>query len=151
MIGSYDTRPIPRQPHSRAGPDYNCLMVRNRTSDGDGPVIATMGDRIEAERVARGWSQQKLADRVVALGGEATQSGIDKLEKRSSKMSSASEYIARALEVNHDWLVTGKGQKRPLRSIDRQLQLLPQDDFDDLYEDFSAIIERRMEKRNIRS
>lgn len=110
-----------------------------------------MGDRIEAERRQRGWSQQQLVDRVRALGGKLSQSGLDKLEKRGSTKSSASIHIARALGVNHDWLVTGKGAKEQLRSIDRQLELLPQDDFDDLYDDFTAIIEKRLEKRNIRS
>lgn len=110
-----------------------------------------MGERIEAERRARGWSQQQLVDKVRAAGGSISQSGLDKLEKRGSNKSNASTHIARALGVNHDWLITGKGTREALRSIDQKLELLPQDDFDDLYDDFSAIIEKRMEKRNLRS
>lgn len=110
-----------------------------------------MGERIEEERNARNWSGQRLANEVVRLGGKITQSGIDRLEKRSSRMSSQSVYIARALGVNHDWLLTGKGPKSGLPSLDEKLQLLPQDDFDELYDDFTAVIDRRLEKRNIRS
>jgi transcriptional regulator with XRE-family HTH domain len=113
--------------------------------------MATMGDRIEHERRERGWSQQQLVNRIKAAGGKISQSGLDKLEKRSSSMSTQSMYIARALGVNHDWLLTGKGPKEELKSIDRKLELLPQDDFDDLYDDFSAIIDKRLEKRGIRS
>lgn len=109
-----------------------------------------MGDRIEAERRSKGWTQQRLADEVNKLGGKTSQPAINSLEKRGSKKSSQSPYIAQALGVNHDWLITGKGPKAGLPSLDAKLQLLPQDDFDDLYDDLSAIIDRRLEKRNIR-
>lgn len=109
-----------------------------------------MGDRIEQERLAKGWTQQRLADEVVKAGGKIVQAGVNGLEKRSSKKSNQSIYIARALGVNHDWLLTGKGPKEALKSLDTKLQLLPQDDFDELYDDFSAVIDRRLEKRNIR-
>lgn len=109
-----------------------------------------MGERIEEERRSRGWSQQRLVDRVRAEGGKLTQSGLDKLEKRSSQMSKASTYIARALGVNHDWLLTGKGPKEPLRSLDAKLELLPADEMEEVYDDLSAIIERRLEKHRVR-
>lgn len=110
-----------------------------------------MGDRVEQERTAKGWTQQKLADEVIRLGGSTSQPAINALEKRSWRKSSISVYLARALGVNHDWLLTGKGPKSGLPSLDEKLQLLPQDDFDELYDDFTAVIDRRLEKRNIRS
>ena len=109
-----------------------------------------MGERIEQERVRLGWSQQQLADRVRDAGGKITQSGIDRLEKRGSSKSASSVYIAKALGVNHDWLTSGKGARDTLRSIDRKMELLSPDDFDDLYEDFEAIIDSRLERRGIR-
>lgn len=112
--------------------------------------MGTMGERIEAERKTRGWSQQRLADEVKKLGGTLSQSAVDKLEKRSSRKSAQALYIARALEVNHDWLISGKGPRTGLPSLDKKMQLLPQDDFDDLYDDFVKVIEGRLEKRNVR-
>ena len=114
------------------------------------PPAATLGERVEAERLARNWTQQKLADEVKRHGGSISQSSVDKLEKRRSKKSTSSVYLARALGINHDWLITGKGPRAGLSSVDAKLQLLPQDDIDDLYDDFAAIIDRRLEKRNIR-
>lgn len=111
---------------------------------------STMGERIEAERRSKSWTQQRLADEVNKLGGKTSQPAINSLEKRSSKKSSQSIYLARALGLNHDWLITGKGPKTGLPSIDAKLQLLPPGDFDDVYDDLTAIIDRRLEKRNIR-
>jgi transcriptional regulator with XRE-family HTH domain len=110
----------------------------------------TMGGRIETERLARGWSQQRLCDEIKKVGGSLSQSGLDRLEKRGSGMSKQSVYIARALEVNHDWLITGKGPKSGLPSIDARLQLLPAGDLEDLHDDIMNMIEHRLEKRGVR-
>jgi transcriptional regulator with XRE-family HTH domain len=112
--------------------------------------MATMGDRIESERKAKGWTQQRLADEVNRLGGHSDQSRINGLEKRASRNSSQAIHIARALGVNLEWLLTGKGPKSGLSSIDAKLQLLPPDDYEDVADDIHAIIDRRLEKRGIR-
>lgn len=115
-----------------------------------GNIMKTLGDRVREVREERGLSQDQLTAMVRKAGAKLADSAIGQLELRSSRSSRSSREIAIALGVNHDWLLTGKGPKELLKSIDRKLQLLPQDDFDDLYDDFTAIIEKRMEKRNIR-
>ncbi|MER8602829.1 helix-turn-helix domain-containing protein [Mesorhizobium sp. M0644] len=86
--------------------------------------MANFGDRVREERVARGWSLQDLADRVSkAAGINCPRVTIDKIETRSSKKSEWSSAIAAAFNVDHDWLLTGKGQKEIAKtSIDKRLR-----------------------------
>jgi transcriptional regulator with XRE-family HTH domain len=136
----------PRQAPCSDADNYNCRMKSTSRRLHD----ATLGDRVETLRLEKQWTQQFLADEVNRLGGKTSQGAINRLEKESYTKSSISSFLAQALGVNHDWLLTGKGTKAYLKSIDHKMQLLPQDDFDDLYDDFTTLIERRLEKRNIR-
>lgn len=91
-------------------------------------------------------SHATLAAKVRKLGGDITPSGIVHLEGRDSRSTRASRELAMALGVNHDWLVSGTGPQDADRSIDRKLRLLPPEDFDDVYDDLSAIVDRRLER-----
>ncbi len=84
-------------------------------------VPMSAGQRIAQERMSRDWSQQELADKVNRPGGQISQTGIDKLEKRDAKRPRYSAEIAAALGVNERWLLTGKGAKEPseVTDIDR--------------------------------
>jgi hypothetical protein len=112
--------------------------------------MTSMGERIRERRQQLGHSHDVLAQLAKKHGGTISGPGIAHLETRMSNRSNSSRAIALALGVNHDWLLTGKGPKELLKSLDRKMQLLPQDDFDDLYDDFTTLIDRRLEKRNIR-
>lgn len=70
-----------------------------------------MGKRIEAERLAREWSQAKLA---ALVGNGLTQQAIDRLEKRDSDKSEHVVGLADALGVSLRWLITGLGRKDDL-------------------------------------
>lgn len=70
-----------------------------------------VGARVEQERKAQKLSQQALADKVTRLGGDITQGGIDKLEKRDSARPRYLRELAIALNVTDDWLLTGRGPK----------------------------------------
>lgn len=68
-----------------------------------------VGDRILQLRTERGWSQEELAKRVKKLGGEISQTGIDKIEKRNSKRPRYTKEIAEAFGVYVEYLLHGKG------------------------------------------
>ncbi|MER8540286.1 helix-turn-helix domain-containing protein [Mesorhizobium sp. M1334] len=88
-------------------------------------VMSTFGDRVRAERIAQGLSYQELADRVsIAAGVKCPRVTITKIEDRASEASKWSPAIAAALKVDHDWLLTGKGQKNIAASIDKRLKRL---------------------------
>lgn len=70
-----------------------------------------LGGRVEAERLARKWSQEELAGRVRRLGGDISQTGIDKIEKRDAKRPRCLPELAAALDVSESWLLTGEGGK----------------------------------------
>lgn len=79
------------------------------------PVVTlrrmAMGKRIEAERIARGWTQSKLAD-LVSGGAEngLSQQALDRLEKRDSDKSEHAVGLADALGVSLRWLLSGIGR-----------------------------------------
>lgn len=113
--------------------------------------MSTMGDRVRDERAAKGWSLHDLADRVTkAAGVTCPRVTIEKIEDRSSTSSKWSLAIATALGVDHDWLLTGKGQRIVPPSIDRRLKLLDPDISDGLREQFDALIDNAIEKRERR-
>lgn len=66
------------------------------------------GSRIERRRAELGLSQEEVAQRVRRLGGEIHQTGIDKIEKRDTQRPRFLKEIAIALEVNEDWLLSGR-------------------------------------------
>lgn len=87
--------------------------------------MSSFGDRVRQEREARGWSRHELAQRVSKAAGVACPDvTIAKIEDRSSKKSNWSSAIARAFGIDHDWLLSGTGQKIPLASIDKRLRRL---------------------------
>ena len=65
-----------------------------------------IGDRIRTEREARGWSQKELARRA-----GVTQGLISQIETGKNKDTKNLAPLALALDVNADWLATGKGPK----------------------------------------
>ena len=73
-------------------------------------------------------TQEDLASRVRKLGGNISQTGIDKTEKRDAKRPRYSAEIAQALNVSERWLLTGQGPKHRSASIDAQLEALPPDE-----------------------
>lgn len=110
--------------------------------------MTSMGDRIREERNAKGWSYQDLADRVTkAAGIECKRVNIEKLESRSSKSSSWSLPISKALGVDHEWLLTGKGAKIVPPSVDKKLRLLDPDDSERLRDYFETLIDHEIEKK----
>lgn len=66
----------------------------------------SIGARIRAARTAKGLTQQRLAQLV-----GVRQTSISDLERGESKSPAASTLVAlsRVLDVNHEWLVTGRG------------------------------------------
>lgn len=83
-------------------------------------LIVKAGNRIAQERIDQGLSQEALAEKVRRLGGEITQGGIDKLEKRDSARPRFAKEIATALGVSEDWLIYGKMPKK--RGVQTDLQ-----------------------------
>lgn len=74
--------------------------------------METLGDRVRAEREARGWSQAELAKRVVRAGFKSmSQPGIRKIESGDTKVPDCRNELAAALGVSLRWLQEGKGDK----------------------------------------
>lgn len=86
------------------------------------------GNRVELVRLELGLSQDQLAAAVRKLGGDISQTGIDKIEKRDAKRPRCLPELADALGVSEHWLMTGKGQRAREMSIDKQLRQLPEKD-----------------------
>lgn len=91
------------------------------------------GGRIAQERIEQGLTQQQLADLVKARGGEISQTGIDKIEKRDSKRPRYIREIALALNVTEEWLIHGKlpkyrNMESDVRLIMAQIKELPEQD-----------------------
>ncbi|RWQ12376.1 hypothetical protein [Mesorhizobium sp.] len=70
---------------------------------------------------------------------------IAKIEDRASKKSQWSMSIAAALDIDHDWLLTGNGQKKTLASVDKRLKRLtrtkPAEDIERLHRQINALID----------
>lgn len=72
-----------------------------------------LGARLRDARKKRGLTQQKLAD---AVGWN--QGGIGNTESRDNNICSYSSEIAKVLNINLDWLVSGVGEmESPIREI----------------------------------
>lgn len=84
-------------------PDVNSNLIElpNKIED------MNFGERIRNERKDKKWSQEELARRA-----GVTQGLISQMEKGINKGSAFLNAIARALEVESDWLENGKGQKK---------------------------------------
>ena len=73
--------------------------------------METLGERVKAEREAKPWSQQRLADEVTKAGFEIGQSAIGNIESGRVKEPKSIVQLAAALGVSPRWLQTGKGDK----------------------------------------
>ncbi len=69
--------------------------------------VMNTGERIRRERMDKKWSQEELARR-----SGVSQGLISQFENGVNKGSSYLIAIARALDVEADWLETGKGNKK---------------------------------------
>lgn len=90
-----------------------------------------IGDRVRSERKDKNWSQEELARR-----SGVTQGLISQLEKGTNKGSSFLNAVARALEVEADWLENGKGQKKR-REVNAPMSL----HYPPLIEDTLAVVQ----------
>lgn len=72
----------------------------------------TLADRIKAERKANKLTQQELADKI-----GTSKSSVCQWETGFTMKIDGLNLImaARTLNVNPDWLLTGKGEKRPIQ------------------------------------
>jgi transcriptional regulator with XRE-family HTH domain len=92
--------------------------------------------------VARGWSQRELADRVSkAAGVNCPASSISLIENRDTENSRWSLAIAKVLNVDHEWLLTGRGNKEIGVSIDKKLRGFRGEERERLEESINALIE----------
>lgn len=85
--------------------------------------MSSFGERVRETRIARGMTQQELADAI----GMKSRSTINKIElgSRNTKLDTATK-IARALSVDPDYLVFGDEEDRKAE-IERLFNLLPDD------------------------
>lgn len=77
--------------------------------------MKTAGDRIKEERIAKGWSQQRLADEISKIKNEKiTRNAIALWESGSSKTQKPENMFAaaKALGLNPQWVLDETGEKR---------------------------------------
>lgn len=74
------------------------------------------------ERTAQGMSQEGLATAVRRLGGQISQGGIDKIEKRDTERPRFIKEIAQALNVSEDWLLHNRQPKA--RNLEPEFQAM---------------------------
>lgn len=70
--------------------------------------MSGLGDRVAKARAEKGWSQTRLAQEVTARGFEIGQSGIGNIESGRTKDPKCLSWLADALGVSHDFLVSGR-------------------------------------------
>ena len=73
--------------------------------------MSTLGERVKAEREAKGWSQAELARRVTRAGYAITQGGIAQIERRGNTEPKSIVQLAQALGLSVTWLQTNRGEK----------------------------------------
>lgn len=73
--------------------------------------MTTLGERVKAERRAKGWSQAELARRVTRAGYSITQGGIAQIERRGETEPKSIVQLATALGVSVHWLQSSRGDK----------------------------------------
>lgn len=59
--------------------------------------MSTLGERVKAQRTAKGWSQAELARRVTRAGYAITQGGIAQIERRGETEPKSIVQLAQAL------------------------------------------------------
>lgn len=88
--------------------------------------MTTLGERVRAERNAKGWSQVELARRVTRAGYSITQGGIAQIERRGETEPKSIVQLAQALGVSVNWLQSMRGEKTAgVAADDLQLSMLP--------------------------
>src|SRR5918993_2945926 len=89
-------------------------------------VMTNLGERVKAERRAKGWSQAELARRVTRAGYSITQGGIAQIERRGDTEPKSIVQLAQALQVSVNWLQSVRGDKTAgVSADDEQLSMLP--------------------------
>jgi phage repressor protein C with HTH and peptisase S24 domain len=73
--------------------------------------MTNLGERVKAERRAKGWSQAELARRVTRAGYSITQGGIAQIERRGDTEPKSIVQLAQALQVSVNWLQSNRGDK----------------------------------------
>lgn len=73
--------------------------------------MTTLGERVKAERRAKGWSQAELARRVTKAGYSITQGGIAQIERRGDTEPKSIVQLAQALGLSVNWLQSMRGDK----------------------------------------
>jgi len=87
--------------------------------------MSTLGERVKAERKAKGWSQAELARRVTRAGYSITQGGIAQIERRGDTEPKSIIQLAQALGVSPNWLQSTRGDKTAgVTGDDEQLSML---------------------------
>lgn len=75
--------------------------------------MATLGERVAAERERQNLTQADLAYKVTRLGFSMGQSAIYQIEKRGQSNPRSIVQLAQALGVAVRWLQTGEGEREP--------------------------------------
>src|SRR5215207_6920895 len=89
-------------------------------------AMTTLGERVKAERRAKGWSQAELAQRVTKAGYSITQGGIAQIERRGETEPKSIVQLAQALGLSVHWLQSTRGDKTAgVSADDEQLSMLP--------------------------
>ena len=73
--------------------------------------MTTLGERVKAERRAKGWTQVELAQRVTRAGYRISQGGIAQIERRGETEPKSIVQLAQALGVSVNWLQSNRGDK----------------------------------------
>jgi len=73
--------------------------------------MTTLGERVKAEREAKGWSQAELARRVTRAGYSITQGGIAQIERRGDTEPKSIVQLAQALQLSVTWLQSNRGDR----------------------------------------
>ena len=88
--------------------------------------MTTLGERVKAERRAKGWSQAELARRVTKAGYSITQGGIAQIERRGDTEPKSIVQLAQALGLSVNWLQSVRGDKTAgVSGDDEQISMLP--------------------------
>lgn len=73
--------------------------------------MSTLGERVKAERRAKGWTQVELAQRVTRAGYRISQGGIAQIERRGETEPKSIVQLAQALGVSVTWLQSNRGDR----------------------------------------
>lgn len=125
---------------SRAAPAAN-QMTKGKKREVDQQADKELGERIRHLRVEiLGIDRQvDFAERLGVTRGAVGNWEVGKGVKRANL-----ERIAATFEVSIAWLATGSGPPIGKPSVDARLELLPPEEYDQLYEHFQTMIDNRV-------